>query len=142
MLPAAEFSAHWKSLNPSTMPSWFQDGKLGIVIQSVAYSLPAFAYPDACSEWSWHSLKAPLDGRIESQRRNDMATREYYKKFSREDIAYPQFGQHFKEELFEPVRWANLFPQTGDRNVLLTSMQHDGFALWPSQEASRIWGRP
>ncbi len=141
-VPAAELSADWVSLDARPTPSWFLGAKLGIFIHWGVYSVSAFAYPDSYSEWYWHFLKAPQDGRGERQRRNAEATREVHNRAYGEDFAYPQFAQHFKAELFDPAQWADLFRQAGARYVVLTSKHHDGYALWPSREASRTWGRP
>ena len=35
-----------------------------------------------------------------------------------------------------------MFARSGAKYVVLTSKHHEGFCLWPSQEASRDWGRP
>ena len=139
---AADYSADWTSLDSRPTPEWFLDAKLGIFIHWGVYSVPAFAYPDSYSEWYWHSLKAPLDGRGERQRRNANATREFHSRVYGDDFAYPQFAPMFTAEMFEPAQWAEIFRRAGARYVVLTSKHHDGFALWPSKEASRTWGRP
>ena len=141
-LPGADYTADWASLDARPTPSWFLDAKLGIFIHWGVYSVPAFAYPDSYSEWYWHSLKAPLEGRNERQRRNAAATRAFHRRVYGEDFAYASFAERFQAELFDPAQWADLFRQAGARYVVLTSKHHDGFALWPSREASRTWGRP
>ena len=139
---AADYSANWSSLDSRPTPSWFLDAKLGIFIHWGVYSVPAFAYPDSYSEWYWHSLKAPLEGRNERQRRNALATREFHSRVYGKDFAYRRFAPQFRAEMFDPAQWADLFRRAGARYVVLTSKHHDGFALWPSAEASRTWGRP
>lgn len=141
-LSAAEYTAAWKSLDSRPTPGWFLDAKLGIFIHWGVYSVPAFAYPDSYSEWYWHSLEAPLEGRNERQRRNAVATREFHGRVYGPDFKYPQFAPSFKAEMFDAAQWADLFRRAGARYVVLTSKHHDGFALWPSKEASRTWGRP
>lgn len=142
ILSAAEYEATWDSLDSRPTPEWFLDAKLGIFIHWGVYSVPAFAYPDSYSEWYWHSLKASQDGRNERQRRNATATREFHKRVYGEEFAYADFARLFKTEMFDPAQWAELFKRAGARYVVLTSKHHDGFALWPSAEASRTWGRP
>jgi alpha-L-fucosidase len=44
--------------------------------------------------------------------------------------------------MYDPDAWADVFARAGARYVVLTSKHHEGFALWPSAEASRSWGRP
>jgi len=48
----------------------------------------------------------------------------------------------FRAELFRPEHWAGVFERSGAKYVVLTSKHHEGFALWPSAEASRTWGMP
>ena len=139
---AAEYEATWESLDSRPTPSWFLDAKLGIFIHWGVYSVPSFAYPDSYSEWYWHSLDSELEGKNERQLRNAKATREFHKRVYGEDFAYEQFAEQFKAELFDPEQWADVFKQSGARYVVLTSKHHDGFALWPSKEATRTWGRP
>ena len=139
---AEDYTPDWESLDSRPTPEWFLDAKLGIFIHWGIYAVPAYAYPDSYSEWYWHSLEAPLQGRNERQRRNALATREFHNRVYGEQFAYPQFAPEFKAELFDPGQWADLFRKSGARYVVLTSKHHDGFALWPSEDASRTWGRP
>ena len=141
-LSAQEYSADWASLDARPTPDWFLDAKLGIFIHWGVYSVPAFAYPDSYSEWYWHSLRASFEGRNERERRNAEATRAFHKRVYGERLAYPEFAPMFKAEMFEPGQWADIFRRAGARYVVLTSKHHDGFALWPSKDASRTWGRP
>ena len=141
-LAFAEYTADWESLDSRPTPEWFLDAKLGIFIHWGVYSVPAYAYPDSYSEWYWHSLRAPLEGRNERQRRNALATREFHNRVYGEQFAYQQFAPEFKAELFDPEQWADLFRKAGAGYVVLTSKHHDGFALWPSKDANRTWGRP
>jgi len=48
----------------------------------------------------------------------------------------------FRAELYDPNHWADVFLRSGAKYVVLTSKHHEGFALWPSAEASRTWKRP
>ena len=48
----------------------------------------------------------------------------------------------FRAELYDPEAWAKLFERSGAKYIVLTSKHHDGFALWPSKEASAVWGFP
>lgn len=131
-LSAAEYAAEWNSFDSRPTPSWFLDAKLGNFIHWGMHCVPAFAYPDSYSEWHWHSLEAPLEGRNERQRRNAAATRACHRHVYRDGFKYPQFAPLFKAEMFDPAQWADLFRRAGARYVVLTSKHHDGFALWPS----------
>ena len=139
---AEDYTPDWESLDSRPTPEWFLDAKLGIFIHWGVYAVPAYAYPDSYSEWYWHSLEAPQEGRSERQQRNALATREFHNRVYGEQFTYPQFAPEFKAELFDPGQWADLFRKSGARYVVLTSKHHDGFALWPSEDANRTWGRP
>jgi alpha-L-fucosidase len=69
-------------------------------------------------------------------------TWEFHKKQYGADYPYQNFAQKFQAELFDPDHWADVFAQSGAKYVVLTSKHHEGFALWPSKEASASWGRP
>ena len=58
------------------------------------------------------------------------------------DFPYKDFAPQFRAELFDPNHWADVFARSGAKYVVLTSKHHEGFALWPSKEASATWGRP
>ena len=58
------------------------------------------------------------------------------------DYPYADFAPQFHAELFDPAHWADVFQRSGAKYVALTSKHHEGFALWPSAEASKTWGRP
>ncbi len=58
------------------------------------------------------------------------------------DFPYENFASQFKAELFDPDHWAEVFAYSGAKYIVLTSKHHEGFALWPSKEASATWGRP
>ncbi len=70
------------------------------------------------------------------------AVKEYHKKKFGEETSYYQLAPQFKAELYNPDDWAKLIEESGAKYVVLTSKHHDGFALWPSKEASRDWGFP
>src|ERR1700712_5648384 len=65
-----------------------------------------------------------------------------YQKEKFGDKTYYQLADDFKAELYKPDEWAKLIERSGAKYVVLTSKHHDGFALWPSKEASASWGRP
>ncbi|MGA2859950.1 MAG: alpha-L-fucosidase, partial [Candidatus Sulfotelmatobacter sp.] len=58
------------------------------------------------------------------------------------DFPYQNFAPQFRAELFDPDHWADVFARSGAGYVVLTSKHHEGFALWPSKEASATWARP
>jgi alpha-L-fucosidase len=48
----------------------------------------------------------------------------------------------FKAELFDPDQWAELFQRSGAQYIVPTSKHHEGYAIWPSEQASKTWNRP
>ncbi len=120
----------WESLDKRPVPQWYQDAKFGIFIHWGVYSVPAFRTKGQYAEWYENGLNT-----------GDSVTIAYHKK-KYGSLTYYQLADQFKAELFDPEEWAKLIEQSGARYVVLTSKHHDGFALWPSKEASRDWGFP
>lgn len=127
---AQDYQPTWESLDKRPVPQWYKDAKFGIFIHWGVYSVPGFRKKGEYAEWYQNGLNS-----------GDSSTIAYHKKkFG--DLTYYQLADQFKAELFNPDEWARLIEQSGARYVVLTSKHHDGFALWPSKEASRDWGRP
>ena len=72
----------------------------------------------------------------------DAGSWEMHQKLYGADYDYANFAPQFRAELFDPSHWADVFARSGAKYVALTSKHHEGFALWPSKEASKTWGRP
>ncbi|MEI8109641.1 MAG: alpha-L-fucosidase [Chitinophagia bacterium] len=127
-LSAQPYLPNWESLDSRPVPSWFSDAKFGIFIHWGVYAVPAFTSKGGYAEWYQQGLEA-----------GDSIKREYHrKKFG--NLTYYQLADQFKAELYQPDEWAKLFEKSGAKYIVLTSKHHDGFALWPSNEASRTWG--
>jgi len=130
VLHAQHYDSTWESLDSRPVPQWYRDAKFGIFIHWGVYSVPAFAPKGSYAEWYQNRLKS-----------GDSATVRYNKKeFG--DLTYYQLADRFKAALFNPDAWARVIEASGARYVVLTSKHHDGFALWPSKEASASWGFP
>lgn len=126
------YQPDWASLDQRPTPEWWQDAKFGIFIHWGVYSVPAFTPKGRYAEWYQNSLQQnDPDGRVRAFHQTNYGTRSYY------DLA-----DDFHAELFNAEDWANLFQYAGARYVVLTSKHHDGFCLWPSEEANRTWGIP
>jgi len=69
-------------------------------------------------------------------------TWEYHRRQYGADFDYRDFAPQFRAELFDADHWADVFLRSGAKYVVPTSKHHEGFALWPSREASATWGRP
>ncbi|MBI6117860.1 alpha-L-fucosidase [Salegentibacter maritimus] len=123
----------WESLDSRPIPSWFEDAKFGIFIHWGPYSVPAFTPKGTYSEWYQYWLEEEtLFGNGDFN--GDEVTQ--YHRATYGDINYYEFGKMFKADLFQPKEWAELFENAGARYVILTAKHHDGYALWPSEEAN------
>jgi alpha-L-fucosidase len=135
------YQANWASLDSRPTPQWYLDAKFGIFIHWGVYSVPSFSHPQEYAEWYWYSLRANPGSNARDKERHDL-TVAYHNRVFGPDFSYYQFAPLFKAELFDPDEWAQIFKQSGAQYVALTSKHHDGFALWPSAEATRDWGQP
>lgn len=132
--PAPRFEARWDSLDRRPTPDWYLDAKFGIFIHWGVYSVPAWNVRGEYAEWYWQWVR--------SQDPRKAAAGEYHRKTYGPDHDYMDFAPQFTAHHFDAARWADLFARAGARYIVPTSKHHDGFALWPSAEASRTWGRP
>ncbi|MFN8574452.1 MAG: alpha-L-fucosidase [Gemmatimonadaceae bacterium] len=142
-LSAQTYQPNWESLDKRPIPGWFQDAKFGIFIHWGVYAVPSYApvLPGklAYSEWYWHAI---TEGRKPNADPVDAGSWAYHQRVYGPDFNYQDLAPQFKAELFDPGHWADIFQRSGARYVAITSKHHEGFALWPSAEASRTWGRP
>jgi alpha-L-fucosidase len=141
---AQSYEPTWDSVDKRPTPAWFSDAKFGIFIHWGTYSVPAYApvLPGklAYAEWYWNAL---TNGRSNPKADElQKGTWAFHQKVYGRDFPYQDFAPLFKAELFDPDHWADVFARSGAKYVALTSKHHEGFALWPSKEASATWGRP
>ncbi|MCX6620229.1 MAG: alpha-L-fucosidase, partial [Acidobacteria bacterium] len=133
----------WESVDSRPIPGWFTDAKFGIFIHWGVYSVPSYApvIPGklAYAEWYWNAITA---GKTPKANPVQAGSWEYHKRMYGADYPYQNFAPQFRAELFDPDHWADIFRRSGAKYVALTSKHHEGFALWPSAEASKTWGRP
>ena len=116
------------------MPTWFLDAKFGVFIHWGVYSVPAWAQVGEYAEWYWN--------RLPSKDPKWAPSVEFHARNYGANFDYMDFAPKFTAELFNARQWADLFTRAGIKYVVPTSKHHEGFALWPSAEASRTWGRP
>ncbi len=129
-----KYEATWESLDSRPIPDWFGDAKFGIFIHWGPYSVPAWSPKGTYSEWYQYWLQSSkLFGNGEFK--GDEVT-QYHNKTYGEDFDYYKFGELFKADLFDPDQWAQLFEKAGAKYIVLTSKHHDGFTLWPNEEAN------
>jgi alpha-L-fucosidase len=144
-LTQQRYPANWDSLDQRPTPSWFTGAKFGIFIHWGVYSVPAFATPheknqNPYAEWYWNSLTLGKEAQAPTDK--GAATWQFHRRVYGPDFPYTNFAPLFRAELFDPNKWADVFARSGARYVVPTSKHHEGFALWPSAEASRTWGHP
>lgn len=132
--PPMHYEPNWASLDARPMPTWYLDAKFGVFLHWGVYSVPAWGKVGEYAEWYWY--------RIESKKPADAVWREFHDKNYGANFPYQDFAPRFTAELFNADQWASLFARAGVKYVVPTSKHHEGFALWPSAEASRTWGRP
>ena len=143
-LSAQTYQPTWDSIDKRPTPAWYTDAKFGIFIHWGTYSVPAYApvLPGqlAYAEWYWNAM---TEGK-NNPKANEIqkGTWAYHQRQYGADYSYQDFASQFHAELFDPNQWADLFLRSGAKYVVLTSKHHEGFALWPSKEASATWGRP
>jgi alpha-L-fucosidase len=137
------FAPNWESVDKRPTPAWFTEAKFGIFIHWGVYSVPAYApvLPGklAYAEWYWNAM---TEGRREKANPVQSGSWAFHKRVYGENFPYQDFAPMFRAELYDPAHWADVFQKSGARYVALTSKHHEGFALWPSREASATWGRP
>src|SRR6195256_1409147 len=135
-LAQQHYEANWASLDARPSPAWYTDAKFGIFIHWGVYSVPSYAPlhikgETMYAEWYWNSLN-----------KNNSSTRKFHDRVYGPNFQYADFAPMFKCEFYDPDHWADIFARAGAKYVALTSKHHEGFALWPSKEASATWGRP
>jgi alpha-L-fucosidase len=140
---AQSYEPRWESLDRRPTPAWFTDAKFGIFIHWGVYSVPSYApvLPGklAYAEWYWNAI---TEGRKAGANPVQAGSWDYHRRVYGADFPYQDFAPLFRAELFDPDHWADVFQRSGAKYVALTSKHHEGFALWPSREASATWGRP
>lgn len=128
------YAPNWASLDARPTPAWYLDAKFGVFIHWGVYSVPAWGKVGEYAEWYWY--------RQQSKNPKEAVWGEFHAKNYGKDFPYQDFAPQFTAELFNADQWASLFARAGVKYVVPTSKHHEGFALWPSAEASRTWGRP
>ncbi len=128
-----EYAPEWASLDQRPTPEWFLDAKFGVFIHWGVYAVPAWGKVGEYSEWYWNRM---------ANQKPDNVWWQFHKTNYGENFAYQDFAPRFTAELYDAKQWAGLFHRAGVKYVVPTSKHHDGFAIWPSAEASRNWGRP
>ena len=130
---AEKYEPTWASLDQRPTPEWFLDAKFGVFIHWGVYSVPAWGVHGQYAEWYWQKM---------ANKRSTNAWWQFHTKNYGANFDYKDFAPCFTAELFDARQWADLFARAGIKYVVPTSKHHEGFALWPSAEASKTWERP
>jgi alpha-L-fucosidase len=130
----------WASIDARPTPKWFTDAKFGIFIHWGVYSVPSYAAVGNYAEWYWRNLETGREGK--TTEKNPLATWYFHRTNYGPDFPYQNFAPMFRAELFDPDHWADVFQRSGAKYVVLTSKHHEGFTLWPNEQADKTWGRP
>ena len=130
-LQEPQYEANWDSLHTHETPGWFRDAKFGIFIHWGVYSVPSYCDTSTYSEWyqawcDWNS--------------HDGLERKFHEANYGADFEYREFAPMFRAELWDPVEWAQIFRRAGAKYIVITSKHHDGYCLWPNEEASEARG--
>jgi alpha-L-fucosidase len=127
------YQPNWESLDKRPCPTWYLDAKFGIFIHWGVYSVPSWGAPKEYAEWYWNHIE---------DRKPGNPWRQFHEKNYGKNFDYKDFAPMFRAELFNPDQWADIFFRSGAKYIVPTSKHHEGFCLWPSDEANRTWGRP
>ncbi|WP_200979515.1 alpha-L-fucosidase [Echinicola sp. 20G] len=134
VLHAQQYEAKWESLDKRPVPEWFEDAKFGIFIHWGPYSVPAWSPKGTYSEWYQYWLQSKKlfgNGDFKGDE-----VYQYHVDTYGADFPYYNFGEMFTADLFDPDEWASLFEEAGAKYIVLTSKHHDGFTLWPNEQAN------
>lgn len=130
---ARSYEPNWESLDKRACPEWFLDAKFGIFIHWGVYSVPAWGAPKQYAEWYWHNM---------ANKKSDNPWWQFHAANYGTNFDYKEFAPMFRAELFKPGQWADIFARSGAKYIVPTSKHHEGFCIWPNEDASRTWGRP
>ena len=128
------YQPNWESLDSRPIPEWFEDAKFGIFIHWGPYSVPAWSPKGTYSEWYqyWMQTRSLFgNGNFSGSEVYDFHIKNYG-----EDFSYYDFGPLFTNELFDPGKWAKLFERSGAKYIVCTSKHHDGYTMWPNEQAN------
>ncbi|KAK6169310.1 hypothetical protein SNE40_020389 [Patella caerulea] len=115
---AVRYEPNWESLDARPLPSWYDQGKIGIFLHWGVFSVPS--YGSEWFWWQWQGQKIP-------------AVVDFMKQNYRADFTYADFAPMFKAEFYNPDQWADIFNASGAQYVVLTTKHHEGFCNWPTK---------
>ncbi|MBI5084230.1 MAG: alpha-L-fucosidase, partial [Acidobacteria bacterium] len=137
LVAEGQYAPTRESLSKRPTPKWFNEAKFGVFIVWGPYSVAGWAPKGKYAEW--------YGNRVEMARRQNDGKDpwlEYHTRVFGRDFPYSGLVEKFRAEMFDAATWAELIERSGAKYVVHTAKYHDGFAMWPSAEATRAWGRP
>lgn len=145
----ARFQPTWESVSTHTVPSWYDDAKLGVFLHWGLYSVPGWAPqvddiqqllrdegPEAMLRANpyaeWYRSSMQIQG-SPTQRHH----RQIYG-----DAPYDDFITAFDDgsRSADLDELAGVCERAGARYVVLTTKHHEGFTLWPSAQRHPVKG--
>lgn len=114
----------WNALDNREVPTWYENAKFGIFVHWGPYSVPAYKTVNdrlfgSYAEWYY----ATVYGNYGDD--ND----DFHKKVYG-NIDYHELADHFKAELFDAIKFAEILKASCAKYVVVTSKHHDGYCLW------------
>jgi len=122
----------WESLDRHQAPEWFQDAKLGIMLNWGLHSVPAWDVWDETR--SSRALYPDMYGCLMYSQASHIA---HHAKYWGSDFRFDDFFTLFRAESYDPEALATLFKESGARYLITMSKHHDGVAWWDSQWTKR-----
>ncbi|XP_041363587.1 alpha-L-fucosidase-like isoform X1 [Gigantopelta aegis] len=117
LISAIHYEPNWKSIDSRPLPSWYDEGKIGIMLTWGVFSVPSFT-----TEWFWEQWVTGTPSVVAFMQQN-----------YRPDFTYADFAPMFQAEFFDPNKWADIFQAAGARYVVHMTKHHEGFTSWPSK---------
>jgi len=125
-----------------TLPTWFEDAKLGIFVHWTAAAVPAYAPVTddpfnlaAIHGWEHAMAHSPYVEWYQNSLSiaGSPVWEHHHEHYG--DLPYDAFVEQFVEghRGWDPLPWADLFKAAGARYVVLVTKHHDGVLLWPSE---------
>ncbi|CAG5135623.1 unnamed protein product [Candidula unifasciata] len=120
IVDAVQYEPNWDSLDSRPLPSWYDEGKIGIFIHWGVFSVPSFS-----SEWFWYHWQGAKQW---------PSVIEFMKKNYPPNWTYADFAEQFDPPtgIYDPHHWADIFNASGARYVVQVTKHHEGFTSWPS----------
>jgi len=137
------YEPDYESLRQHTVPDWFHNAKLGVMIVWGLFSVPAWApttgdINEVVAREGWERLfeRNPYAEWYRNTIKFAASpSHQYHVQTYGEDFDYDNFVPIFNRavEKWNPDEWARLFEQGHIRYVVFLTKHHDGFLLWPSE---------